>query len=95
MRRRRDLALGIDLENGWAGNDILVVELSLRLREDDIHLANGTRRDSVDLVVLITSGDANLNGELHETGEENSIDRCVFSDAELRLGGSIRAGKGY
>ena len=64
MRRARRLVLGIDLQDGRAGNDILIVELGCRLGEHDVDLADSADRDGVDLVVLVAGCDADFDWEL-------------------------------
>lgn len=64
MWRARRLILGIDLQDGRAGNDILVVELGSRFGEHNVDLANGADGDGVDLVVLVAGGDADFDWEL-------------------------------
>ena len=73
MRRTRRLILGIDLQNRGPGNDMLVIELSRRLGEHDVDLADGAERNSIDLVVLVAGRDADLDGELKHRNVKVSI----------------------
>lgn len=66
VRCRGDHTLGVDFEDGWAGNDVLIVELGVRLGQGNVDLARDTGGDSVNLVVGVAGGDADLDGELHQ-----------------------------
>lgn len=51
------------LKNSRASNDIVVGEVGVALRKDDVHLAADAGRQRRDLVVLVAC-DADLDGEL-------------------------------
>ena len=74
MRRARNHALRINLNNSRASNEILVRKLLVRPAKHNVSGARETGRDLVDLVVLVSTGDADLDGDLHEAVEEDGVD---------------------
>lgn len=72
---RGSLALGIDLDDLRAGNDLLIGEIGVGLGEDDIGLALDASRDAIDLVVRIALSDADLNRVLQVrlAGDDESV----------------------
>jgi hypothetical protein len=45
---------------------LLVGEVGARLGEDDVDLPHGSFRDHINLIVLVSGCDSDLNGELQE-----------------------------
>ena len=73
MRHLRDHALRINLNNSRSSNEILIRELLVRLAEHDISRAGKISGDLIDLVVLISTGNADFDGDLHEAVEEDGV----------------------
>ena len=76
VRRTRGLILGIHLQDRRSSNDVFVVELGCRFGEHDVDLAHGADRDSVDLVVLVASGDADFDWKLEGRQLGQYMDEC-------------------
>lgn len=88
------LAFSIDLEDCWPGNDVFIRKIGLRFGQYDVDLARDSVWDSIDLVILVATGDSDLDRKLRETGEENGVDRVMGLDTEFfsRIGECARKG---
>lgn len=64
MRCGGRLALGVDLQDRWTGNDVLVVDLGGGFGEHNVDLAEGAGGDGVDLEVFVAGCDADFDWEL-------------------------------
>ncbi len=82
MRLAGGHSLGVDLNDCGSGNNVLIREVGARLGQHDVSLALDAGRDPVNLIVAVALGDADLDVEFLEAGEEDGVDGGVFCAAQ-------------
>ena len=79
------LSLGINLDDGWAGNNIFIGEVGVAERQDHVALALNTSWNLVDLIILVRRRDACLDRCFQKTGEKYSVDWSVLGDGRVEF----------